>query len=142
MEKSTQELVHELKAAKTIETYLSEQQEELIDFSLSEYFNKLLETKNMKKADVIRASGLEKTYAYDLFSGARKNPTRDKLLALAFGFKMTLEETQIMLKYAGYAQLYARDVRDSIVIFCLDHKSSILVCNELLYGQGENVLNE
>ncbi len=142
MEKSTEQLMHALKETNDIHVYLKEQKKELLDISLSEYLNQLLKEKSQTIAEVIQRSGLAKSYVYDLFSGTRKNPNRDKLLALAFGLQLTLEETQTMLKYTGTAQLYARNQRDSIIVFCLNHNMNVVRCDELLDSEGEDILNQ
>ena len=67
----------------------------------------LLERKQLTRAAVIRAAGLARTYGYQLFDGTY-TPTRDKLIQLAFGFQLTVEETQALLKAAGHAVLYTR----------------------------------
>lgn len=131
MEKSTEELFNAIKEAKTVTEYLTTYEDELVDFTLPEYFARLLEEKSLDKATVVRNSGLNQVYGYQILSGNRK-PGRDKLLALAFGFELNAEETQKLLKYAEQPQLYARNQRDSIILFALERRLSIYVCNELL----------
>ena len=106
--KSTDELSHEIKAARNIEDYLKKNKEHMIMTDLSEHLNMLLSLKKLKKADVVRASLLDRTYVYKIFAG-EKNPTRDKLIALAFGLHLSDLETQKMLKLSGNRELYARD---------------------------------
>ena len=82
---------------------------------------------------------MDRTYAYQIFSGRRK-PARDKLLALGFGMGLALEEMQKLLKVSEYPVLYAKNKRDSILLFCLDKGVSLIETNELLYEMGENVI--
>lgn len=58
----------------------------------------------------MRGSQLDRAYVYQIFSG-EKTPSRDKLIAIAFGMNLSDEETQKMLKLSGNRELYARDQR-------------------------------
>ena len=76
----------------------------MIDSALSNYLNQLLEEKSLKKSTVIKNSELNEIYGYQIFSGKRI-PSRDKLISISFGLELSLEETQTLLKYAGFAPL-------------------------------------
>jgi len=110
-----------------------------ISSTLSEYLNELIETKDLKKAEVILQSGLERTYAYQIFSG-KKTPSRDKLIALAIGMKLTFDEAQSMLKVNGYAQLYPKHKRDNIIIFAFYKGQNMLELNDNLLTMGEEII--
>ena len=99
----------------------------------------LLADKAMKKADVIARSGVEVHYAYQIFSGA-KVPTRDKVLMLCFGFGLTAEETQELLKITGYPQLYSKNQRDNAILFGLTKKLTMIEMNNLLYDLDVEIL--
>lgn len=119
--KTTAQLRHEIKAATDIEDYLAKNKEHLLQRSLSAHLNMLLFQKCLSKADVVRRSSLDRSYVYQIFAGA-KTPSRDKLIAIAFGLCLSDEETQEMLKVSGNRELYARDARDAVIIFALQHK--------------------
>lgn len=85
--KATEELNHEIKAATDIGDYLTENKEHMIMCRLSEHLNMLLSQKKLNRADVVRGSLLNKAYVYQIFSG-EKTPSRDKLIAIAFGMRM------------------------------------------------------
>ena len=74
------------------------------------------------------------TDAYQILNGS-KNPGREKVLALCIAAGMNYEETQRALTLANLGKLYPRRKEDSIVIFALEHKLSILQTNELLYEE-------
>lgn len=130
--KSTEELRHEIKAATDIEDYLKNNRENLIQYNLPKYLNELLAKKGLRKADVVRGSQLSRAYVYQIFSG-EKTPSRDKLIALAFGLRLSETETQTLLKMSGNPQLYAREERDAVILFALQRNQSIFEINELLY---------
>ena len=138
--KSTDELSHEIKAARNIEDYLNKNKEHMIMTDLSEHLNMLLSLKKLTKADVVRASLLDRTYVYKIFAG-EKNPTRDKLIALAFGLHLSDLETQKMLKISGNRELYARDERDALILFSLQRNKTVFEVNELLIDHGLSILN-
>lgn len=138
--KPTDELLSQLKESNNINSYMKENQSNLIQKSLAEYLNELLEQKKLKKADVIRKSEVNEIYSYHIFSGKR-TPSRDKLICICLGMELNVDEINQALKYAGYGILYARNKRDSIIIWGIEHGQSILQINENLYEHKERILN-
>lgn len=136
---TTDELVHEIKAATDIEDYLSRNKENMLSHSLSAHLNILLSQKGIRIADVVRSSLLDRAYVYQIFSG-EKTPSRDKLIALAFGLHLSDDETQNMLKLSGNRELYARDERDALLLFSLQREKTIWETNELLFSHSFTVL--
>ena len=133
--KTTEELNHEIKAATDIQDYLISNKQNILTCSLPEHLNMLLTQKGLSKADVIRDCLLDRVYVYQIFAG-RKAPSRDKLIALAFGLHLSVEETQKMLKISGNGELYARIERDALIRFALHRKMTIFEVNELLLEHG------
>lgn len=139
MMKSTEELINEIKQSRNILDFLERNHEELKLKKLPEYLNEWLKIKNTTKARVIDRSLLNKAYVYQIFQG-KKYPSRDKIICLTFGFEMNVEETQTLLKQAGYQELYPRDPRDALLLFAIEKKMNILDANFLLYDHNELVL--
>ena len=73
-----------------------------------------------------------------IFSG-KKNGSREKLLWLAFGFPLTLEETRQLLRAGGYSELSPKNKRDALVIYALDSGYTIQEVNKLLLENEEDV---
>lgn len=138
--KSTAELNHEIKIVTDIEDYLVSNKNQFVNVSLSEHLHTALTQKGLCRADVIRGSLLGRAYVYRIFAG-QKVPSRDKLIALAFGMNLSDEETQKMLKLSCNRELYARDERDALILFALRHKMSILDVNGLLFDHHFAVLD-
>ena len=134
MDKTTEELLEILKSS-SLEAYLKNNDDELIKNPLCNYLNALLDEKNLKKAAVIEKSGIFNIYAYQIFSGV-KIPSRDKLICLCMGMDLTIDETQTLLKYSGYALLYPRNKRDSVIISALKSHDSVIRCNIMLDELG------
>lgn len=139
MDKSTEELTNELTNSDNINEYVNDNKSELINIALSQYLENLLTSKNLTKSTVIAKSNLSRTYAYQIFDG-KKNPTRDKLVALCFGFQLSADETQRVLKIAKLPILYPRLKRDSLILFALQKQYTIIECNNLLDDFKEYII--
>lgn len=137
--KPTKELLDSLARSDTIESYIQNQEDYLLDCTVSQYLNQLLEEKALSKSAVIKKAEINEIYAFQIFSGKR-NPSRDKLISLCVGMELSLDETQQVLKVAGFAPLYAKSKRDSVIAYGILQKMGILAINELLYNQSESTL--
>lgn len=125
--------------AETLDEYLDNYEMDMIPDDLPTHLNKLLVQKGMYLAEVARDSLFDRKYIYQIFSGEKK-PSRDKLIAIAFGLHLSEEETQTMLKISENRELYVRDKRDSIILFALQRSMSISEVNDLLYDRGFSLL--
>ena len=140
MNKSTDELMKILESKKTYEEFFSEAVGDLYFSSVAEYLEVLLSEKNLNKSEVIRRSNLDKNYAYQIFNGKRTNPSRGKMLMLAFGMELTVPETRKLLKICNLPDLYPRSPQDSVIIFCLNNKMTLMQTNEKLEDFGQDIL--
>ncbi len=132
MKKTTEELLEILKSKKSIDDYFKNEIDELIFSSLAEYLELLLNEKKLKKSDVIKKSNIDKNYAYQIFNGNKNNPSRDKMIMLSIGMGLNVLETRKLLKIAKASDLYPRNPRDSVIIYCLNKGSDLIEVNELL----------
>lgn len=139
MQKDTSEIVKELGLCPDFQTFYNENKAHMISGSLSELLTQMLETKGLKRAQVIKKSELAEVYGYQIFSGLRL-PDRKKLLCLAVGMELNIDETQQLLKCAGYPPLYVKLPLDSIVLYGLCKKFTVVQINELLYEYGLETL--
>ena len=109
----TEELLDRLLASASIEQYLDEG---LVSArTLTDYLFDRMEAHDLRRADVVRASGLNATVVYDIFSG-KSRPGRDHAIMLAFGLKCTLRETQRLLRLAGVSELWCKQRRDATAL--------------------------
>lgn len=83
---------------------------------------------------------MSEVYGYQIFSGTRKAPSRDKILALLVAMELGYDEIQQFFKETGYPPLYAKSKRDSIVIFCINKKMSVEEINKELFRREEIAL--
>ena len=139
MQKDTSKIVEELGLSPDFKTFYAENKDYMFSGNLSELLSQLLVEKNLKKSQVIKASELAEVYGYQIFSGVRV-PERKKLLALAVGMGLNIDQAQRLLKCAGYSQLYVKLPFDSIVLYGLCKQLSVLQINELLYEYGLETL--
>ena len=56
------------------------------------------------------------------------------------GLEATLEETQELLRQAGFAQLYPRHKRDAVISYGLVHGISLGEINDRLFVENEKTL--
>lgn len=103
---------------------------------LKKHLHYLLKEKNVTKSHIIKKSTINITYAYHIFAG-HKNPSREKLFALSFAFKLNLEETQKLLRHASVMELSVFSLRDAVIIYALVNKYTLMDLNDLLYDLGE-----
>lgn len=132
MNKSTTKIVEELGLCADFNTFYNENKDYMVTSSLAEMLDNLLKEKSLKKSQVIKNAELSEVYAYQIFSGLRV-PERKKLLCLAIGMSLNLEEVQTLLKCAGYSPLYVKLPFDSIILYGICKKLSVVEINELLF---------
>lgn len=140
MKKTTDELLKIIEKNKNLTSLLATTQEEFLTMDLTDYLQELLEKKKLTRAAAIERSNLNPNYAYQIFSGIKKEPSRNKLLALAVGMSLTVAETQNLLKISGHPMLYPRIQRDMIILFALEHSFSVIDINEFLEELHEPIL--
>jgi hypothetical protein len=139
MEKDTSKIVEELGLCPDFKTFYRENKDYMVTDSLSSLLGRLLEQKGLKKAQVIKNAELSEVYGYQIFSGIRV-PERKKLLCLAVGMGLNIDEAQQLLKCAGYPQLYVKLPFDSVVLYGLCKAMSVVQINELLYSYDLEML--
>ena len=139
MKKNTSELLKELKECSDFKRFYKENESNIPDTKLSDYLQELINKKGLKKSDIIKKSEMSEVYAYQIISGLRV-PERNKLLCLAIGMELDLDETQELLKSTGYPQLYVKNTYDCFIIYALCRHLSVMELNEMLYDYGEDTL--
>ena len=139
MGKNTTKILEELQLCPDFRSFYDENRDYMVNSSLSQLLEALLLENGLKKSQVIKNAEISEVYGYQIFSGIR-TPDRKKLLALAIGMDLNIEQVQQLLKCAGYPQLYAKLPVDSIVLFGICKKLTVQQINELLYEYGLETL--
>ena len=136
---NTDDLKQELMDTPDLDEFLSENSENFNSDTAAELLNRLLAEKNISKAALAKQSGLSEVYLHQIFAGKR-NPSRNRLICLAYGIGATLDETNELLKLCGVAQLYSANRRDAIIIFGIVHGVSLFEINDKLFTEDEETL--
>ncbi len=138
--KTTDDLRQELMDQPSIETYLSDNRSCFMEQGILDLLESLRERCGLPKAEIARRSGMSEVYLHQVFSG-RRNPSRDRLMALCVGMGASLEEANQLLRQAAYAQLYPRLRRDAIISHGLIHHRPLREINEALFAENEKTLS-
>ena len=137
--KNTDGLQQELMDSPDLTLFLSQNQEQFVNKSVSELLNHLFEEKNISKAALAKKAGMSEIYLHQIFAG-RRNPSRNRLLCLCYVLEASVEETHELLKLCGMAQLYPKLKRDAIIYYGLLHKLSLFEINDKLFDENEETL--
>ena len=140
MKKSTENLLEELKSFSSFKGFYEENSDNINEVTLSDYLEKIISEKGLVKSEIVTKSEMSEVYAYQIISGIKANPKREKVLCLAIGMGLNCEETQQLLKTTGYAPLYAKNPFDAVIIYGLYKSLSIVEINNILFEYGLETL--
>ncbi len=140
MNKTTGELLELLKDKKSIQAFVSDEKDNMVLDAPCDLLQKIVESKNLSKKEVIEKSNLDKTYAYQIFSGVKSHPSRDKIIMLGFGMNATTKEMQSILKSFCLAELYVRNKRDCAILYSLQKGDSLIDANITLQELNLQIL--
>lgn len=138
MKKTTDELINSIKNVSSIEEFIKDNSSEYFNISADEYLRRLLQEKNLKISHISVSSCLG-DYVYKVFNGTRK-ATRDVYIAIGIAMKLSYNEMQPLLRLAKYIMLDPRDERDSILLYAVEKKLTVMETNDILFNCGKNIL--
>ncbi len=136
---NTNTLMKRLFKAADLDTYLEGNESQLQSPNFYTLLKQSCEKREMLPAQVIERSQIERTYGHQLFNGTRR-PSRDKVIQLALGLGLNVDETQRLLRAAGKSQLYPRLKRDAVILYGIQKKLPILTVQESLTKYGLTLL--
>ncbi|NLI52890.1 MAG: hypothetical protein GX417_01040 [Clostridiales bacterium] len=128
---STSVLWTNLFKSASAKTYLENNGEELGLPTFAEYITGCCRERGEVPERVIKRAGIERAFGHQIFRGIR-NPSRDSVLQLAFGFEADVEQTQLLLRHAGHCALYPRIKRDATISYCLKNGYSLIETQQTL----------
>lgn len=131
----TEILKSKLLESEDVSEFIEHHEDNLDVVTFSDYLYIVLEKRNYKISEALQMSQLSESYGYQIFNGKRQ-PSRDKVLQLALGINLTLEETNRLLMLAGKSELYVKNQRDAVIMFALNKKWSLFTTEELLLERG------
>ena len=141
MQKDTSEIVKQLQLSPDFQSFYQENRDYMVDKTLAQLLEQLLQQTGISKAKAIKNAETSEIYGYHIFAGSRI-PERGKVLALAIGMGLKLEQVQQLLKAAGYSPLYVKRPFDSVVLYGIMKNMSVAQINELLYDYGMETLGQ
>lgn len=143
MERDTTEkltdVLRQIDRTDELQKYVDDIEEKPVYTTFQEYYNSLPQVENIGKAALIRRTGIERSYGYQLLKGTR-SPGRDKTVLFCLAAGLDLHVTQRALRAAGEPILYSRQRRDAILIFAINESMSIADTQELLAQFDERLL--
>lgn len=141
METST--LFRQLLKTSNLEKFMKKNAGEMQLQSFSDYIKKLCNEKGEVPEHIIKRANIERCFGHQLFRGSR-NPSRDTVIQLAFGFGADIDTAQELLQLAGKNALYPKVKRDAVIIYCLNNHLSMIDTLRVLHdmelpliGDGE-----
>ncbi len=135
----TSVLLQKLFKAKSLPRFLDENEKSLHMPVFNLYLLELCQSRGMVPEQIIKRTTIERTYGHQLFNGTRQ-PSRDKVLQLAFGFELDVEGAQSLLKVARKVPLYPRIKRDAVIMYCLENHRGEIEVQDMLAEQKLTIL--
>lgn len=139
--KDTTDMRQELMESANLDQFLSENKENFCSVGISGVLGDMLRKRKISKAALARQSGMSEVYLHQIFSGQR-NPSRNRIICLCFGLKASVEEAQDLLKKCGFAQLYAKNRRDAIILYGLQNSMDLFAVDDKLFAEKEETLRQ
>jgi len=114
---------------------LEESLKKIHNYSFAGYLQQLINKKGMKNSEVYATANITKQYFSKLING-KVNPSKEKVIALAIGLHLNMDETKDILKVAGYAfSPYSQT--DIVVKYFINNKDyNVIKLDILLYDFG------
>lgn len=132
---STSVLWKQLFKSNDIKQYITETENTFEFPEFTDYIKKLCEERQETPEQILKRGGIERTYGHRIFRGER-NPSRNTVILLAFGFEMSVEDAQTLLKYARMAPLHPKVKRDAVIAHCLEQRESYITAQIILQELG------
>jgi len=139
IKRPTAEMLAQLLKANNIEDYLKENQEYFVDLKICDFLSEYIKSKKLTKSLVIKNAEISEIFGFQVLSGTR-NPSRNTLLSLCIAMEMSIDEVQSALKIAGFAPLYPKNKRDSIIISGIVKHNGVCGINNKLFDNNEETL--
>ncbi len=123
--------------------YCSEHIEGKIYEDFESYISDYIQESKISRKAVIQRADLPMKYGYDLLNGTKHTKSRDKIIRICIGCKMTAKDCSRALKLYGMSPLYAKNERDVLIILALnEHNLDVDDISELLLANGYDELEK
>jgi hypothetical protein len=103
--------------------------------SFEKHLQQLINKKGLRNSEVYAAANISKQYFSKLFKGQVK-PSKDKMLALAVGLRLNMDEVVDFLRIAGYALSPISQTDTVVEYFIRKQEYNVLKINIVLFDYG------
>lgn len=133
----TEELLDRLLHSAKIETYLDE--EHITDRALPDYLNELLDRSGIKRNPLAEKNRHESDVHLRYFR--RQIPAgKEQRHQTRVRARVRPARDQRLLRLAGVSELYCKQRRDAIIIWCIQNGRDLPATDDELYRMGEDTL--
>lgn len=145
--KTTDDLMDELSLDVSDERALDKYLEKVSGYgnvsreTFAEYYGRLLKRKGLSSGDIEKQTGLEHSFCNKMING-KTGVSRNNMLALSIAAGLSLDEVEECLMLTNNGALYAKDTRDSVIIYSINRGLSLTETNELLFSKGMELLGQ
>ena len=109
--------------------------------SFEKHLQQLINKKGLKNAEVYAAANINKQYFSKLLKG-KVRPSKEKVLALAVGLHLNMDETVDFLGLAGYA-FSPISQTDAVVRYFIEHENyNVIKIDMVLFDYGLDPLSK
>ena len=122
-----------------LDAFLQKNESKFTQFDPKRAWGTLTDQSALTKNEIINRSEISYAFFYDIING-RKMPSRDKVMRLALALNIAYIDCQEILKGLKHAPLSAKDRRDCILLYALEHSCTPAETSELLLQHGEEAL--
>lgn len=109
--------------------------------SFTEWTNQKIAENDTTKSEVVRRSGLNPTFAYQILSEQRRGK-RNKLLQLGFAMELGVDSLSELLERGGANPLSPRNMRDVAIAYCRSRDMKLDDCDEVLLRMGIETIQQ
>lgn len=103
--------------------------------SFEKHLQQLINKKGLRNSEVYAAANISKQYFSKLLKGQVK-PSKDKMLALAVGLRLNMDETADFLRIGGYALSPISQTDTVVEYFIRKQEYNVLKINIVLFDYG------
>ncbi len=109
--------------------------------TFGKHLQKLINKKGLKNSQVYAAANISKQYFSKLLKGQVK-PSKEKVLALAVGLRLNMDEAEDFLRLAGYAFSPISQTDTVVAFFLKKQEFSVAMIDIVLFDYGLDTLSK
>ena len=123
------------------ESSLEDELKDIYTDSFAKHLQQMINKKGLKNSEVYAAANISKQYFSKLIKG-QVNPSKEKVLALAVGLRLNLDEAVDFLRLAGYALSPISQTDKVVEYFIRKEEYSVLKIDIVLFDYGLEPLSK